>query len=254
MTTPLSARFPASRRAAFTLIELLTVVGLIVVLTGGIALALAGRGGEGAALANSQSLLASLVGATRTQAALHQTTARLLVYAQLPPTGDFNKYLRYLQVVRLETTPQGVSTWVAAGDPVTLPAPICIVPPSPVPANHLNTGVTWNNNAATGPTSIFSPQILTNFTINGQSAAPGGGRPAGGQLFGGTGGGRAYFLEFGPDGNITTNATNNPTKIVVATAVLQPAQVPKFNNAYGVRGLFIRKSGAISLVDEATAF
>ena len=108
------------------------------------------------------------------------------------------------------------------------------------------------NNALTGPTSIFAPQILTNFSVNGQGAGPG--RPAAGQLFGGTGGGRAYYLEFGPDGTVTSNTSNNPTKIALATAVLAPATLPKFNNAFGVRGLFVRKSGAISLVDEATGF
>ncbi|MEO6246493.1 MAG: hypothetical protein ABIQ12_13750, partial [Opitutaceae bacterium] len=156
-------------------------------------------------------------------------------------------------VARLETTPQGVNTWVAAGDPVLLPIPICVVPPSPVATNHLNPGVAWNNNAATGPTSTFATQILTNFTLNGQSAGPG--RPAAGQLFGGTGGGRAYYLEFGPDGTVTSTPSNVPvTKIALATAVLTPGTVPKFNNAYGVRGLFVRKSGAVSLVDDATSF
>ncbi len=240
---------PPDTARAFTLIELLTVVGLIVIFTGGIGLALSGRGGEGAALTSAQSLVASLVGATRAQAALHQTNARLLVYAQLPPTGDASKYLRYLQVARLDTDGR---TWVAAGDPVLLPLPICVVPPAPVVATHLNAGVTWNNNALTGPTSIFAPQILANFSLNGQSAGPG--RPAAGQLFGGTGGGRAYYLEFGPDGNVTSNASNNPTKIALATAVIQAGTIPKFNNAFGVRGLFVRKSGAVSLVDKADEF
>ena len=241
------------RRAAFTLVELLAVVALIVTFAGVFALALSGRGGEGAALTNAQSIVSSLVGATRAQAALHQTTARLLVYAQQPPAGDASKYLRLLQVARLETTPQGVSIWVAAGDPVLLPLPICVVPPSPVAANHLNTGVVWNNNAATGPVSIFAPQILSNFMLNGQSTV-GGGRPVPGQLFGGTGGGRAYYLEFGPDGTVTSNTSNSPTKIALATAVLAPATLPRFNNAYGVRGLFVRKSGAISLVNDSTGF
>ena len=239
-------------RRAFTLIELLTVCGVIVMLIATVGVALSGRGGDGAALASAQNTLSGLVGAARAQAALHQTTARLLVYAQQPPGGDAYKYLRYLQVVRQETSPQGVSVWVAAGNPVVLPVPICVVPPTPVAANHLNTGVTWNNNAATGPVSVFSPTILTAFSVNGQSA--GTGRPVAGQLFGGTGGGRAYYLEFAADGTVTSNATNNPTKIALTTAVLAPATLPKFNNASGVRGLFIRKSGAISFVNDATSF
>lgn len=245
-TTPQISRRLASR--GFTLIELLTVVGLIVILTGGIGLALGGRGGEGAALTTAQSQLSGLVGAVRAQAALHQTTARLLVYAQQPPTGDAYKYLRYLQAARLDVDGR---TWVAAGDPVLLPIPVCVVPPSPLPTNHLNAGVTWNNAVATGPVSIFAPQILSGFTLSVATTGPV--RP-GGQLFGGTGGGRAYYLEFGPDGTVTSNATGNPTKIALATAVLAPSTLPKFNNAFGVRGIVVRKSGAISLVDEAGGF
>src|SRR5581483_3503981 len=105
------------------------------------ALALSGRGGEGAALANAQGIVEGLVSSARAQAALNQTRARLLVYAQQPPNGDANKYLRYLQVVREE--PASSNTWVATGDAVILPAPVCVVPPAPVPATHLNTGVTW---------------------------------------------------------------------------------------------------------------
>lgn len=241
--TPMAGR--VLRRAGFTLIELLVVVGLIVALTGGIALALSGRGGEGAALTNAQSLVASLVGATRAQAALHQTNARLIVYAQQPLTtgGDAEKYLRALQIVRQETLPNGTTVWVAAGDPVKLPTPICVVPPAPVPTNHLSTGVTWNNNVATGPVSTLT--TLASFNYRGQSAA------VANQFFGTQGqSGRIHYLEFGPDGSLPSNST----KIAVTTAVVGGNALPRFTNAFGVRGLFVRKSGAISLVDEATGF
>ena len=61
---------------------------------------------------------------------------RLLIYAQQPPAAnaDAMKYLRALQVVRLDTLSNGQSAWVAVGDPEILPEPICVVPPSPVPA------------------------------------------------------------------------------------------------------------------------
>ena len=56
-------------RSGFTLIELLVVIGMIVILVGGVGMALAGRGDEGAALTTAQSLVSSMVGSTRAQAA-----------------------------------------------------------------------------------------------------------------------------------------------------------------------------------------
>lgn len=238
--------------AAFTLIELLVVIGLIILLAGGAAMALSGRGGEGAALSNAQSLVASLVGATRAQAALHQTSARLIVYAQMPPAAnaDAAKYLRTLQVLRLETLPNGRTVWVAAGDPVTLPTPICVVPPSPVPTNHLRlpTGQTWNNNVATGPVSTLT--VATGFNYLGQSGG------TVNQFFGVQGqSGRILYLEMDQTGAVTSPAaSSNPIKIALSTAIVGGNVLPLFNNANGVRGLFVRKSGAISLVADSTGF
>ncbi len=240
----LVCRSSAGATAAFTLIELMVVVGLIILLTGGIGLAIAGRGGEGAALSNSQSAVASLVGAARAQAALHQTTARLIIYATPPATGDWTKYLRSLQVVRLDTLPSGATNWVAVGEPLTLPAPICVVPRSPVPANHLNTGVTWNNNAATGPISTFTQAGGFSYRGQNDTRAPT-------QFFGEQGrSGTVLYLEFSPEGAVTPN----PAKIALATAVVAAGAPPRFNNASGVRGLHVRRSGAISLVNDATGF
>jgi type II secretory pathway pseudopilin PulG len=229
--------------AAFSLVELLVVIGLIGLLAGAGAMAIAGRGGEGVSLSNSQSIVTSLVGQARAQAALHQTNARLIVYAQLPPAAnaDSTKYLRMLQVVRFDTLPNGTTAWVAAGDPVTLPLPICIVPPAPIPATHLGTGVAWNNNVATGPVSTLV--VATGFSYRGQATANAT------QFFGVQGqNGRILYVEFGPDGSVT------PTKIAVTTAVMRAGNTPQFNNASGVRGLWVRRSGAISFVNDATSF
>ena len=235
------------RRLGFTLIELVSVLGVLVLLIAIGGFALSGRGGEGAALASAQSIVTSLVQSTRAQAALHQRKARLVVYAQQPPgaNADAAKYLRVLQVLRDES---GNGDWVAAGDPVTLPAPVCVVPPPPVPANHLRAGVTWVNNAATGPVSTGLSTLQAGFSYRGQRAAPGR------QFFGATGqNGRVHFLEFDPDGTVA-NAGSNPVKLVVATAVLAGNAVPQFNNANGVRGLVVRRSGAVALVNDATGF
>lgn len=242
--------FRSSR--AFSLLELLIVAAIIVIMLGGAAMALSGRGGEGAALQNGQSLVAGLVGATRAQAALHQTNARLIVYGQQPSgaTGDASKYLRSLQVLRQETLTNGTTVWVAAGDPVTLPIPVCVVPPAPVPTNHLAlpTGQSWNNNVATGPTSTLT--ALNGFNYRGQSTA------TVNQFFGVQGQtGRILYLEIDPTGAVVSPVTGgNPVKIALSTATLNLNAPPQFNNALRVRGLFVRKSGAVSLVDESTGF
>lgn len=243
----LSSQGFVARRSGFTLIELLAAMGVIILMLGAGGLALAGRGGEGVALSNGQTALSGMVTLARSQAVLHQTAARLLVYGNQPPAAaaDANKYLRTFQVVRQEG-----STWVAVGDPVTLPPGVCVVPQSPVPTTHLRTGVTWNNNVTTGPVSTLT--TATGFSFAGQSLVPGG--RVTNQYFGVNGTGRVLYLEFDATGVVTSNTTTNPTRIALATAVLAPSALPQFNNAFGVRGIFIRKSGAISFVNDATSF
>lgn len=228
---------------AFTLIEVLVVIGVMVLVLGGVGVALSGRGGEGAALTNSQNIVAGMVAAARAQAALHQTNARLVIYYQQPPGGDAEKYLRSLVVVREE--PYLSRRYTAAGEPVTLPVPICIVPPAPVPTTHLQAGVVWDNRP-TGPTSTL--QIATGFNYGGQN------QNSVRQFFGTQGqSGRILYLEFAPDGTVTSTSSA-ATKIAVSTAELRGAALPRLTNASAVRGLFVRRSGGVSLVDQSTGF
>lgn len=233
-------------RAGFTLVELLIVVGLIILLTVGGAIALGGRGGEGMALANAQSMVASMLGAARAQAALHQTRTRLAVYATTPPgaTADSNKYLRCLVVLREDPVDSG--RYLAVGDHLTLPAPICVVPPT-VPVNHLRPGTTWPAVSTTSPHSTLV-QLRNNFSYRSQANATA-------TPFFGTSQtqGLIYYLEFGPDGTVT-NPLGASTKIALTTAILGGNALPQFNNPNGVRGIVIRKTGALSLVDESTGF
>jgi hypothetical protein len=168
----------------------------------------------------------------------------------MPPAGnaDAAKYLRMLQVLRQETLANGTTVWVAVGAPVTLPAPICVVPPAPVPANHLRAGVAWNNNVAMGPVSTLT--IATGFNYRGQVNA------TANQFFGVQGqNGRILYLEMDQTGAVISPAPSaNPVKIALTTAILGGNALPQFNNASGVRGLIVRRSGAISLVDGSTGF
>ena len=116
VSSPVTSMPVASHsRRAVTLLELLVAVSMIVVLVVVVGSGLAGRGSDGAALISAQNSLVSLVGATRAQAALHGSTARLLVYASPPPGGEADKYLRYLQVVRDVSAGSTQSTGASAG-------------------------------------------------------------------------------------------------------------------------------------------
>ena len=105
--------------------------------------------------------------------------------------------------------------------------------------------------ASSAPVSTVT--TLASFNYFGQLGANG--RGVGPQFFGLTNTtGRVYYVEFGPDGSITSPANLNPGKIAVSTAILQPTAVPKFNNKDAVRGVILRKTGAVAMVNEATGF
>ncbi len=233
----------------FTLVETLIVVGVMVVLAGVAAIALSGRSSQGAALASAQSVVAGLVSTTRSQAAVYQVRARLLVYAQRPTgsgTIEANRYLRALQVVR--ETDLDSNVWVAVGDPVMLPMPICVVPPAPVARDHLAAGVNWSTDTVNGPTSSLATPTI-NMSYRGQAGSP--------QLqyFGSTGQARpVYYIEFGPSGTVTVPASG-PIKIALSPAIVSGGAVPTFTNNATVRGVSIRRTtGAMSMVNEATGF
>lgn len=214
-------------RRAFSLVELLVVIGIIGLVAAGLGVALGDSGGN--ALATGQTTLATLVATARAQAAVNQTEARLLVYGLRPPSGDPEKYLRLLQVVRAE--PAGSSNWVPVGAAVSLPRGIYVVPPST--SGLLAAGVTWPTN----------PPLLSTLG-NLISANQPTGTPFGTST--------AYWLEFRSDGTIT-QMTPPYIRLLVATAALSNNS-PQFNNSGAVRGLLIRPTGAVTFVNDANSF
>jgi len=218
------------RVGAFTLVEVMIVVGLIVILIGGFGFAL--RDTAGSSLVSAQNTLGTLLGQARAQAAVNQTEARVMIYAARPPSGDSLKYLSLVQV--FIASPQGSTTWAPVGSPVYLPRGVYFVPPST--NGLLASGVTW----LTNPPPLSTP-IGTGGNPN---------QPTGTAFFGAS---TVYFIEFKADGSL--NPTANPyTKLVVTTGALGTNNLPAFNNANAVRGILIRPNGAISYVNETTGF
>jgi type II secretory pathway pseudopilin PulG len=220
-----------ARPRAFTLVELLVVVGLIALMVGAIGLALGDPGGN--SLASAQKSIASLVGAARARAAVGQTETILAIYGTRPPQGDREKILRQLQIFENSNPGSTSPTWVPVGNPISLPPGVYVVPQATT--GFLAQGTIWPTN----------PPLLSSLRgpINlGQPAGTPFGTPA-----------TAYVMDFLPDGTITQVGTQTHARLVVATATLVN-NVPAFNNAQAVRGVLIRPTGAVTFVNDALGF
>ncbi len=88
---------PQRRRRAFTLLELLVVIGLIaalsLVLLGGL-----GGGSKSAALQSAQATLANLISAARTKAQAGGGGARLLINVDPASTNEPSRFLRFIVI------------------------------------------------------------------------------------------------------------------------------------------------------------
>lgn len=219
----------AARARAFTLIELLVVVAIIALVAGGLGLAISDTAGSG--LASGQTALASMVNTARTQAAVNQATTRLMIYATRPPSGDKEKYLRLMQVFRSEP-PESTSNFVPVGQPIVLPRGIYVVPTSV--SGLLASGVIWPTN----------PPLLSSLT------GPIGLNQPAGTLFANS---TAFYLQFAPDGTVSSPSAQPYARLLVATATVVNDQ-PQFNNAGAARGILIRPSGGITFVNDANSF
>ena len=235
----MSAGSGRSRAGAFTLLELLIVVGLIGLLAAGIGLSLGDSSGR--SLATAQQQLASLVGQARATAAVGQTETRLLIYGVQPPLGDASRFLRQIQLVRAVVPGSATTTWEPVGPALTLPRGIYIVPP--VITGFLAAGVIWPTNPA--PRSTLNPIAPFTLTVNNTPLIP---------AFG-----TSYWIEFLPNGALRSDAQllgGQPyPKLVVATATPSATNLPLFNNSGAVRGLIIRPAtAAVTYVNEAASF
>jgi prepilin-type N-terminal cleavage/methylation domain-containing protein len=222
------ARVKALR--AFTLIELMIVVGLIAALVGALTLSLGDTGGN--SLASAQKVLGSLVGSARAQAAVNQTEARIVIYDVRPPSGDATKFLQLLGV--FIASPEGTQNWQIVGSPVYLPRGVYFVPTATT--GLLASGVVWPANPQ--PVS----KTIGTFNLSAQPA---------GTAFAGTP--TVFYVEFEPDGSV--KPTSSPyTQLAVATGALSASSLPAFNNAGSVHGVLIRPTGAVTFVNDAASF
>lgn len=114
---------PARTHHAFTLIELLTVIGIMALMATVLGLALR-EGSPAVALQSAQGTVASLLAAARGRAALSQNRSMLVVDAD--PAAD--SFLRGVHIA-VETAPNS-GQWLLTGDGTVLPRGIFVVPGS----------------------------------------------------------------------------------------------------------------------------
>ncbi|HOD46329.1 MAG: prepilin-type N-terminal cleavage/methylation domain-containing protein [Opitutaceae bacterium] len=198
---------------AFTLLELLVVLGLVVVFAGVVGLSVRGNARGSACLA-AQRQLAGLITAGRTHAALAQAEVRLLVSAD---ASDDSAYLSACKLVRAEA-----SGWAEMGVGSVMPAGTALVPPDvSLPADGRRASTAW-----AGPVDSGLAESATRWR-------------------------RVYFLRFLPDGRVIGRSDAGPSLLLAVAPVCGSAGGLMFENPVSARGLLVQPGGSVILLDDA---
>jgi prepilin-type N-terminal cleavage/methylation domain-containing protein len=166
-----------STRHAFTLVELLVVISIILVASS--IIFIGGSGGDGAKLSSSQRIVSGIAQGARGQAILKNARARLIIYSEDPANPDDEKKLRFFGVVYEDSENPG--QWFAGTQGTYLPE-----------------GIYFDPNGS--PDAGNNPWPLGSSTMNLEfprlSSQP-------------TGGPEYYFYEFNANGTMATGFENS---------------------------------------------
>ncbi len=225
-------------RAAFTLIELLVVLGIIAAVVGGVGLALRG-GDDTVALGSAQRTVASMLTATRAQAVMNGTTARLIIHVDSSEPEHFLRRVGIIkQLLQADGTPYSPPRWVPTSDGTALPRGTYFVPgvgtsvPAELFSNEWNLSTDAISLYGSNEINLTYPQMGSGDSL--QMSGP-----------------RWAFYEFGPDGQMTSFGTNQQ---IVLTTGRRTQTTPVFENPENVRGLVLRRIGTFHLVNERLTF
>jgi type II secretory pathway pseudopilin PulG len=209
---------PWVSKAAFTLLEVVVVVGLIALLAGGLGLAF--KGGERAvALRAGQETLAGLVARARGQAAVSGRNAGLLVLIAPDRPGDHLR--RFIVATRCPVD----GSWIPTDAWVTLPAGIALLPPATPAGALVGAGDDWSGLRS----QVFSSTIEA---CDGESC---------------------HALTFTPRGTL---AGLGGALILAPTSGLPPgAGAPhRYEQPEAVRGLLVSSYGQVTFVETRNGF
>jgi prepilin-type N-terminal cleavage/methylation domain-containing protein len=205
-----------SNKHAFTLIELLAVIGMMAVIMGVLSFSFRG-GGQSIALQNAQAMCSSMVSAARAKAALTGRDARLvLVNDATSETG----YLRRLAVLHQDQS----GNWLQSGQSITLPKGVCVVPPDSVPVVDEVSWGTAEQSAFSG--SNASVQVLFDGTLV-----------------------DCWYISFTSRGTVSGSGI----QIVLSTVRFDVAGFA-FDNPSNMRGLKVSSYGVQTLISDADGF
>jgi prepilin-type N-terminal cleavage/methylation domain-containing protein len=245
-------------RKGFTLIELLVVISVIAVLLGIAAVAIS-RGDRSMGVQSAQRSLSSMMNGARSQAALHQTEARLIIHVDPPAPGDSpevreekrRKYLRFMAIVRRGEDSAGNPIWIEVNDGVYLPQGVYFVPPPSLDAPAPNTPAevlsasenywSWNQRTMLGTNTMEHA-----YKVPAPAAA--------------SAKHHYIFVGFNSRGRVTSNITDIGTRRFDNRIVLSAAQVtaagPRFEEKgdSGAVGGILRQNGSLTTLSEPGGF
>ena len=235
-------RSNTNKLAAFTLVELLVVISIILIASS--IIFIGGSGGDGAKLSSSQRIVSGIAQGARGQAILKNAPTRLIIYSDNNPGGDPEKYLRYFGIVYYrenatdengDPLPDG---WLAATQGTYLPDGIYFDPDG---------GPSGGGNAWDGDTMTLDyPRTQVGSNTN---------RTNGG------GSDEYYYYEFESNGTMDQDSQNG--WLVLRAGLLQPSgedlevvfpdEAPSIADKENIKAaLIFRRVGTTTMVSDPT--
>ncbi len=213
-------------RSAFTLVELLVVLGVIAIFVGAFATALR-PGNPSVAVQGAQANFAALLTQARGVAVLKGADTRLIVHAD-PDNPD--RFLRFAGIVFDANNDPDNPDWRAATDGISLPNGVFVVPPAEASLSEVSYEDDWDDRVRSrfSGTSTELMEYISNDEED------------------------YYYVTFNQRGLVED--AESPL-LAVATAQPGPDGVGlNFDNSGAASGLIVRLYGSFVLLNEAAAF